>query len=753
MSAPVPDARSLAQALWAAPLSDPQAPGRNLLGAVSAGASYGEVKRALTGLHRLQLPAYAAAQRAQHRWPNSIDMARLALDFSPDAVQAEALETLAACVERANRRRAVLADACQQLGRHGQGWTALTEIDPSSPTAVADMHRRVEWSVGMGEFATAGRDLDWLEGQSEPSQIAAQRIWLCYRRDGAAAVAQQMAQATTTAARVWATFHEIFLNESDHAGAREALARWQSCPDAQDWAIARAVTRQTLERGDGLAAREQLCARLDLQTPWLWESADHVQWLRAGQLCQVPAEELLVHAVAACRVHPRHDWLHHLQVLLREGVEDWRGIAPRTIQPAPTPERVLSSGRAALRQGLSGQAARRVVPALQMAKGTAMGARLWSLRAEALSLAGRVRAALHAQTRAMSCARDAVQVADCALQLADIHLLQGDATQAERVLEPVTTAFPDRLGLLLTQARIAFFAGDFAKAQRLHTRFNMLKAHQTGQFTDTDVRDRIVADAVTAVQGITPAFARDTPVQVSVAEAGADRVTGSAGLSACLLLRELRDGGLPFTADPTARIPRVMAHYWQGPQGPALPRALARWSALHPDYEGHLFDAERAADWLRDAFGTTMAARFHALEQPALRADLFRLCWMVATGGIFADLDEYPRIPVTPWLTGARAVLCIERGFGTIANNFIAAEPGHPICTRALDNALQALGQTDAPYAWWHTGPAQWTRAAFACRLESTTGQSVRYLSQADYCRRVATNLPYPHKRSPDHWR
>lgn len=754
MSAHPPDWHSLAQVLWAAPLSDPKVPGQNLLESVSAGASYGEVKRALTALHRLQLPAYAAAQRAQRLWPNSIDMARFAFDFSPVQAQADALETLAECIQRENRRRAVLADACQQLGQHDRGWKVLSEIDLSSPTAVSDMHRQVDWSLAIGDFATAARALDWLEGRSTPSAIAAQRIWLCYRRDGATEVARQMALVTTHDARLWARFHDIFLNENDHARASLALARWQSCTDAQGGTVARAMTRQTLERGDGLAAREQLCARLALDTPWLWDSADHVQWLRAGQICQMPAADLLAHAVAACRVHPRHDWLHHLQMLLREGVEDWRDIAAhQTIQPVGTPEQMLGRGRAALRQGLAGRATRGIAPALQIVGDTATGLRLWSLRAEAFSLAGRATAALEAQTRAMSCARDAVQRADCALQLADIHLLQGDFVHAERVLDPVITAFPDRLGLLLVQARIAFFAGDFAKAQRLHTRFNTLKAHQTGQFTDRDVRDRIVADAVATLKEVTPAFMQSTQLRSADAKAWEGPASVSAGLSAYMLSRAIHNDGLPFTPDPAARIPRVIAHYWQGLQGPALPRAIDRWAALHPEWTTQVFDAEHASDWLHDTYGAKAAAQFHALQQPALRADLFRLCWIVSNGGVFADLDEYPRIPVTPWLDGARAVLCIESGFGTIANNFIAAEPGHPICTRALDNALEALGQTNAPYAWWHTGPAQWTRATFACQQDGSAGQSVRYLSQADYCRRVATNLPYPHKRSPDHWR
>ena len=748
----LPGSEELSRALWLAPLSEPAAPGRALHKAVLSGAGYARVASTLALLNRMALPTLAPALAAWERWPNSIDMARHVLDASPAADVDAALARLTEVVTRENRRRRVLADACWRLFRPRQGWQVLSDIDTASSTATDDILRRVEWAVVLGKFSQAETDLAWLEDQGPDPKIAAQRIWLNYRRYGAAAVARQLEQMDTRAARVWASFFEIFMIESDHIRAPEVLARWRECPDAVSGALMRAERRLALEKTDGYIAQSMLEKSLDPDAPWLWGATDHVQWLRAGQLTGRAPVELLTHAQAACRVHPRNDGLSALERALREAVQDWADIEGNAPPPQKS-ERALAQARAALRLGLPGGAARALSALRRTASEMPVVAPIWSVRADAFLLAGRLSAAQAAQARGLSSAANSVQRADAALKAAEIHLSKGALASARDAIREFDACFPDRLPLILFHARLAFAEGDFAKAARMHDRFNTLKRAQVPSHMATDVRDRIVSDACAAARGDETAFGLDIPVADTIARIGAERIVASPGLSACLLLREMWGGALQSKPGPKTHIPKVIAHYWQGPEGPAVPRSRNRWSALHPDFEIRSFDAETAAAWLQDAHGSQMRDRFIGLTQPALRADLFRICWLSTMGGVFADLDEYPRLPVTPWLEGSRAVVCVERGFGSIANNFIAIEPGHPICLRTLEFVNAMLDQTEQPYAWWHTGPAQWTRAVMAHRLAHPADQTLRRLSQAEYDRRVSTNLPYPHKRGPDHWR
>ncbi len=746
------DLALLSGQMWHAPLSDPASPEQELQRALDQGASYGAVKTGLHRLHRLALPGAQVSAQAQARWPNSIDMALLAFDLAVSAHTDAALSRLHTCVVQQNRRRAALAGAYLRARRPEMAQQVLAQIDMSSPTARDDIHRRAEFALSQGDFTRALADIDWLEQTDAAPATAVLRLQLIYRRDGAAALPQWLEKSANPSAALWAQAFHIFMSEGDFQQAPHALARWQANPSPDATALSRAQTRLALETGDIQIAQALLDDRLAAQPPWQWQAADHVQWLRAGQLAQQDPAKLLEHARAACRVHARHDWLHHLCRVLHEAVEDWRDLAHDRPARSSNTETALIAARAALRMGLSGQAARALAPAR---RATALAQdlhRLHSVRAEAFWTAGRGEAATAVQHAATQWATDSVLRAERAMLGAELDLLAGDPAKAEQMLAPMTKSFAQRMALPLTQARIAFMQGDFAVAMAEHAKFNALKLAQTGTPAPPDVRDRIVADADAAARGMESAFTPDLAVADSIAKAGLARITAAPGLSACLLRRAHVRGDLQFLPDAAAHIPRRIVHYWQGPPGPALMRAREQWARLHPGFEQHLFDDATATAWLRKAFAPDMAARFEALGHAALRADLFRLCWILRQGGIFTDLDEYPRIPVTPWLRDARAVLCIERGFGTIANNFIAAGPEHPVCAMALDFVCTALDETDAPYAWWHSGPAQWTRAAFAHQF-GTGGTDVRFLSQAQYCRRVATNLPYPHKRSPDHWR
>jgi hypothetical protein len=752
MTAPPNAGAGLAQDLWHAPLSDRAAPERAMLESLRVGASYDAVKTGLQRLLQFGLPGDKVSAQAQARWPNSIDMALLAFDLAPPAKKDAALVMLHNCVIRENRRRAALAGAYLRANLPMHAQDVLDGIDPSSATAAEDIRRRAELALESGDLKRAQADIDTLGRPPLSHATDLLQMQLCYRRDGVTALLIWLSNHPDPPAAIWQSAFHIFISEGDFELAPQALAKWQDSPNANPALLSRAQTRLALECGDEPRARGLLEHRLDKYQPWQWTVADHVQWLRCGQLAQHDPARLLDHARAACRVHSRHDWLHHLCRHLHEAVEDWQVLANERATTEDSLERALIAARAALRMGLSGQAAGVLARARYFAATSSQSSRLMSLRAEAFWMAGRISAAITAQQAADDMAVDAAQKAEVSFLGAEIALIEGDPAKATAMLAPTATKFPKRMALPLTQARIAFMQGEFASAVAEHARFNHLKLAQTGTPAPPDVRDRIAEDALAAAQGIEAAFAPALSLAQTVAQAGLERIVSAPGLSACLLHRAHMRGEFPFRPDRSAHIPRQIAHYWQGPHGPAIGRARMQWARLHPGFRQHVFDAETATDWIYQNFGPDMTKRFQSLEQAALRADLFRLCWILRQGGVFTDLDEYPRIPVTPWLDGARAVLVVERGFGTIANNFLAAEPNHPVCAKALDFVCTALDQSDAPYAWWHSGPAQWTRAAFAHLVEDG-GMDTRLLSQGQYCRRVATNLPYPHKRSPDHWR
>lgn len=740
------------QSCWYSPPDDPQRLEDAALADLANGARYGHILKAMRALSACGVGAGRLAVQARTKWPDSIDIALFAFELSPRGPSGDALDHLQRCVLRQNRRRAILARAWLRAGYPDRARAVLAEIDPTSPTAAEDMMYRAELALKQADFKAAKADIDWLSAHGKAAEAAALDLRRAYRQEGATAVSDWLAQPGTRPARALAQAFEIAISENDFTLAPEALALWGTAEGANATALDRARTRLALERGEGERARALLEARLDTARPWEWGAIDHLQWLRAGQILQSDPAALLEHARRAARVHARHDWLFHLTLGLRESVEDWAGLTFAVPDTREAPERHLSVARALLRQGLPARALGMLATALRARPTAPEALRLHLLRSDAFAQAGRMDAAQGALERAKALAADRVQRAECALQDAELSLTHADPASAAKTLQSVSAAFPSRMVVPLTETRIAFLRGDFAAATAANARFTALKSQQIGQMPAPDLRDRIVEDACSAAHDDAPAFRAEVPVSQTVAASGAERIAQSPGLSALLLLRSNAQGSLEFHLGPDRQIPRKIAHYWQGPASPAIARAQAQWARLHPGFEQRVFDEITAAAWLGGAYGPAMAERFERLQQPAACADFFRVAWLLREGGIFADLDEYPRVAVTEWLAGAGAVLCIERGFGSIANNFVAATPGHGVSAQALENISAALEATEQPYAWWHTGPAQWTRAAFA-QYFIAGARDIRFLSQAQYCRRVSTNLPYPHKRSPDHWR
>ncbi|MBN8293829.1 tetratricopeptide repeat protein [Rhodobacter sp. NTK016B] len=685
--------KTLAQDLWTAPLPDPDAPGRDLSERLN-GLSYDDALAEAVTLVRMALPLDLRALQA--RWPGSIDLARLSVEAENDA------EPLARAVERANRRRAALGWAYWSLDDPDRALAALARLDPASPSVSGDMAARAEIHILLD-----------LPADIPPGPQAARLSLLqSWRREGASALARRVgleAPALPAAPGLWSWLIDTFVAERDFdsAGAAYAqlAARHPDHPATRSQRI-----RLALEQGRTAEARHLLDAQGETDAPWRWSAQRHVQHMRCllDTLSAGPQPDyapVLDHATRALRLFARNRVLQGLHLQARELADDW-GQLSKDLATHPDPR---MAARSLLRLGLPEAALARLPLADPALPDDALRTRL--RRAEALLRAGRPDAAAQALGPAPVAAPMA---AEHGYWLAEIAAATRDLTLARDTLSRALDTSPTRMGLRLSAARVAFLSGDAEGAKAQLDAFRSLKTAELGADPGDDLRDRIVADALSATPGPAQAalgFARAIP------------------------------GFTPLSHSP---IPPRVAHYWEGPRSSAVERSLAAWGALYPQ---RLFDAKSARDWL--ATNTALAPLFDRLPDPATRADLFRLALLTTEGGIFVDLDEYPRADIADWLDHARLVMVIEEGHATIANNFLAAEPGLPFFATLRDRVAASLHATDTPYPWWHSGPAQITQDA--AKIAGAPG--IRFLTQPDYETRIATNLPFPHKRSAAHWR
>ncbi|WP_417598311.1 glycosyltransferase [Pararhodobacter oceanensis] len=713
---------SLARSLWSGPLSAPQAPAQDLAARIARGLDYPEALAALQGLARHGLPLNPALRDALSQWDWSIDLAQVALQAAVSARvdPAPALAELQRRVEAQGRRFGVLAWAFWGLGRCDQARAVLADLDPKSDSYDPDRLARAELAILSGEAP---------EPLALPGALRLSLLHL-WRDRGARALTQRYQTlhfGFSAHPPLWAWLIDAFITERDFTHARHAVERLRAAhPEGHAEVVAQRI-RLAIEQNDPVTARRLLTKHLPADTPWTWSERQHLQHLRCLLLeaAQAPILDYAAayqHAFAAQRLYPENAALGGLWLTLREICEDWDGLAAELMSDnrfAPDRASILA------RIGRPDAALRLTETPPPLPPDTALRLRLsraqWHLRCGAL-------AAATAELDPLP--QDWPLRADHVYWAAEIALAKRDTEAARRALSPALSRHPTRLGLILSAARMEYFAGDFAAAQDHLQRFQQLKAIELGTPPKDDLRDMIVRDA---------------------AEAQTEKraTANSPGLAA----RHFALSPAAFLTPPEpAEIPRQLWHYWEGPRSSGVSRGIETWAQLHQGFIQRVFDAQSAAAWL-EQHAPDLAPVFARLSQPALRADLFRIALIAQEGGVFADLDEFPRAPVMPWLADARAVMVIEEGHGTIANNFLAALPALPLFTRLSARIAHRLTKTQTPYAWWDSGPAQLTLEVFAAQQSETERAGLRFLTQAAYEQRISTNLPFVHKRSSDHWR
>jgi len=175
-------------------------------------------------------------------------------------------------------------------------------------------------------------------------------------------------------------------------------------------------------------------------------------------------------------------------------------------------------------------------------------------------------------------------------------------------------------------------------------------------------------------------------------------------------------GRLPASAqvEPAASprlIPRSIVQYWDSPKPPADLRALMQsWRDANPDFEYRLFDDRAARDFL-ELYAPEVRQAYRRAREAAQKADIFRLAWLFAHGGYYADADDRCFQPIGTIIPAHAALAMYQEDVCSIGNNFIGAVPQHSIIGRALDLAVEAVNRGDQDLLWFSTGPGLLTRA------------------------------------------
>ena len=210
-----------------------------------------------------------------------------------------------------------------------------------------------------------------------------------------------------------------------------------------------------------------------------------------------------------------------------------------------------------------------------------------------------------------------------------------------------------------------------------------------------------------------------------------------------LTLRQL-GGAQPQTTRPSpgTRIPRTLVRFWHEPDDvPADVRAcLDTWDVLREEgFALRMFGDESAGQYIAERYGPRQRAAFALCRHPAMRSDYFRMCFVLAEGGLYVDADDVLRggawrdvyrdsalqvqplcydVPgggMLPASDICRPDLPTAGRIFYVNNNPLAAPAGHPVLSRALVRATsRLLGGGYRPEIQSTTGPGNLSAALAA---------------------------------------
>jgi tetratricopeptide (TPR) repeat protein len=212
-------------------------------------------------------------------------------------------------------------------------------------------------------------------------------------------------------------------------------------------------------------------------------------------------------------------------------------------------------------------------------------------------------------------------------------------------------------------------------------------------------------------------------------------------------------------------IPKVITQYWDDPEPPEDVQLLMdSWRLKHNDFRHQRFDDASAKAFLAQTYAPDVLRAYQRAGIPAEKADLFRLAYLFANGGIYVDADDRCLSPISTVLPAHVTLAVYQEDYalgglavGTLGNNFLAAAPQNAVIGRALELATEALNRGDTDMVWLKTGPALITRAfaEVASRTPlrlSTWLKNVAVLERNQLSRLSAIHCFTAYKKTTRHW-
>jgi hypothetical protein len=166
-----------------------------------------------------------------------------------------------------------------------------------------------------------------------------------------------------------------------------------------------------------------------------------------------------------------------------------------------------------------------------------------------------------------------------------------------------------------------------------------------------------------------------------------------------------------------------IVQYWHSTEIPVeVAELVGTFRNLNPDLHHRLFCEATAGEFIAEHFSAREVAAFRACAVPAMQADYFRYCAVLALGGIYSDADFRCVRPLRELLasTGGGRLFRREPPGYLLNGFFLFDAPGHPLLRLTLDIATANIEGRVGERVQMVTGPWIFSGLAALHRLGSS---------------------------------
>ncbi len=137
-----------------------------------------------------------------------------------------------------------------------------------------------------------------------------------------------------------------------------------------------------------------------------------------------------------------------------------------------------------------------------------------------------------------------------------------------------------------------------------------------------------------------------------------------------------------------SRVPLIQ--YWDSEEIPTeVAELIATFRDRNPDLDHRVFSRAEAERFIGERYTARELAAFQACAVPAMQADYFRYCAVLALGGIYVDADFHCLRPLVGLIDTTEEGLLFQKSpRGNLVNSFLVFKrAGHPLLRLAIDVA------------------------------------------------------------------